>query len=69
MMKVVIFVGLILFVQLACCQSYYEKLVEEIGKVKKSWKSGNNRYFEGKSEDIIRGMMGTLPTPPSQRLP
>ena len=50
MMKVVIFVCLLLLVHQTYCYDYYEKLVEEVGKIKKSWVSGNNQYFQGKSE-------------------
>ena len=68
MIKAIAIVCVILLVQ----QSYsfdYAKLVETMGKVKKDWVSGHNSYFEGKSEEFVKRLMGTLPTDPKDRLP
>lgn len=45
-------------------------IIERINQNKEStWVAGENKYFEGRTLDEIRGLMGTLETPEWLRLP
>ncbi len=41
-----------------------EEIIEEVSKIQKSWVAGHNKYFDGKTIEEIKGLMGTkLDTP------
>jgi hypothetical protein len=41
-----------------------EEIIEEVNKIQKSWVAGHNKYFDGKTIEEIKGLMGTkLDTP------
>lgn len=46
-----------------------QPLVEHINKLETTWKAGHNHYFDGKTMDEIKGLMGTLETPSHLKLP
>lgn len=35
-----------------------DDLVNYVNSVQSSWRAGHNSYFDGKSEEFIRGLMG-----------
>ena len=43
----------------------YNGLLQRLASINKNWISGTNKYFDGMSEDMIKRLMGTLPTPQS----
>ncbi len=46
-----------------------QPLIEHVNNLKTTWKAGHNHYFDGKTMDEIKGLMGTLETPSHLQLP
>jgi cathepsin B len=47
-----------------------EEIVAEVNKAQKSWVAGHNKYFDGRTIEEIKNLMGTiLPTPLEHKLP
>ena len=44
-------------------------IIELINNLKTTWKAGHNKYFDGKTIDEIKSLMGTLETPDELKLP
>ena len=45
-------------------------IIEEVNKAQKSWVAGHNKYFDGRTIEEIKNLMGTiLPTPLEHKLP
>lgn len=71
-MKTVIIISLLCLV--ACAKfdfkQYSAPIIEKINSNKDStWVAGVNEYFEGKSLDEIKRLLGSLPEPEWMRLP
>jgi hypothetical protein len=47
----------------------FNSIIEHVNSVQKSWTAGHNKYFDGMDLETIKGLMGTLETPASERLP
>ena len=47
----------------------FNSIIEHVNSVQKSWTAGHNKYFDGMDLQTIKGLMGTLETPASERLP
>ena len=57
---------------LVCSKNMFieqEPIIEFINNLKTTWKAGHNKYFDGKTIDEIKSLMGTLETPDELRLP
>jgi len=37
-----------------------KSIIEHVNSVQKDWKAGHNHYFDGKTVDEIKYLMGTL---------
>lgn len=46
-----------------------QSIIEHVNSLKTSWTAGHNHYFDGKTMDEIKSLMGTLETPKHLRLP
>lgn len=46
-----------------------QSMIEHVNSLKASWKAGHNHYFDGKTMDEIKQLMGTLETPEHLKLP
>lgn len=46
-----------------------EAIIAEVNKAQKSWTAGHNRYFDGRTMEEIKALMGTLETPAELKLP
>ncbi len=44
-------------------------LIEHVNSLKTTWTAGHNHYFDGKTMEEIKGLMGTLETPSHLKLP
>lgn len=40
-----------------------EAIIAEVNKAQKSWTAGHNKYFDGRTMEEIKALMGTLETP------
>ena len=43
--------------------------IEHVNSLKTTWTAGHNHYFDGKTIDEIKSLMGTLETPEHLKLP
>ena len=46
-----------------------QPIFEFINNLKTTWKAGHNKYFDGKTIDEIKSLMGVLETPDELKLP
>lgn len=44
-------------------------MISEVNKLQKNWVAGHNRYFDGRTMEEIKNLMGTLETPEEHKLP
>jgi cathepsin B len=46
-----------------------ESIITEVNNLQKNWVAGHNKYFDGRTMEEIKALMGTLETPEEQKLP
>ena len=46
-----------------------QEIIEHVNNLKTTWTAGHNHYFDGKTIDEIKQLMGTLETPSHLKLP
>lgn len=46
-----------------------QSIAEHVNSLKTTWTAGHNHYFDGKTINEIKSLMGTLETPAHLRLP
>lgn len=46
-----------------------QSMIEHVNSLKTTWKAGHNHYFDGRTMDEIKQLMGTLETPSHLKLP
>ena len=58
-------------VALAAANLFLEQdpIIEHVNNLKTTWKAGHNHYFDGKTIEEIKYLMGTLETPEHLKLP
>ena len=63
---------LTIFIAIVCSKNIFleqEPIINFVNNLKTSWKAGHNKYFDGKTLDEIKSLMGTLETPDHLKLP
>lgn len=68
-MKTTIVAGLLFSSTLCGSFLNQESIINSINDLKSTWKAGHNHYFDGKTIDEIKKLMGTLDTPEHLKLP
>jgi hypothetical protein len=69
-MKAILLIALVLSAATAFdYQSWSQPIIEEINSLNTSWTAGHNPYFDGKTYEEIRKLMGSLPEPSWLQLP
>lgn len=46
-----------------------QPIIEYVNNLKTIWTAGHNHYFDGRTMDEIKSLMGTLETPEHLKLP
>ncbi len=46
-----------------------QPIIEYVNNLKTTWTAGHNHYFDGRTMDEIKSLMGTLETPEHLKLP
>jgi hypothetical protein len=67
-MKTIVF-ALVLSVALAGTFLDQQSIIEHVNSLKTTWTAGHNHYFDGRTMEEIKGLMGTLETPAHMKLP
>lgn len=46
-----------------------QSIIEHVNSLKTTWTAGHNHYFDGRTMEEIKSLMGTLETPKHLKLP
>ena len=61
-----------LIIGIVCTKNIFleqEPIINFVNNLKTTWKAGHNKYFDGKTLNEIKSLMGTLETPEDLKLP
>ena len=66
-MKILFFIVLISIASSSLLNQ--QPIIDLVNAKQNQWKAGHNSYFDGRTFEQIKSLMGAIPSPPHLRLP